>query len=595
MTAIPVWFGPPERLLFGWFHSPAGDRARGGIVICPPLGRDYLRSHYAQRRTAIRLEERGFCCLRFDYDGTGDSVGDSGDPDRVASWLASASEAVGLLRSAGLSWVGMVGMRSGALIASVAAERDGSMDALVLVDPTLSGRGFVSEQRALAAMALGVQVTREDGSIETPGVVYDAQTVNDLKTLRIGKEGQLPAKKVLVMTRKGTSVDSGLRSRLDGDAVEWADATGQENLVDAEAPHQVLPEDDIERIVSWTSTVAPTDTVAVVVPERAGAVQVAPGEADGAAVIERPIALGSLGLFGMVTEVPGRSAGPAMVFLNVATEPHIGPARLWVELARKWAPGGLRSIRVDMSGLGESPSRPGEPEFVIRLPVAFDDVSEIAAAVSPDDPTNVVFVGLCSSAYQALDSALELHPRGVIALNPVLTFQPPEMLDGGPVYPRRRVALPRGNVIQQFSGEGPLSVLRERFPKLAWRVRTLMSFGKRPSTWMKEMTGSGVNLMLICGDREARPIHQGASTRTIDKLTASGMFRFEYIPGLDHGLLVEAHRDLISGIITEHAMGRFALKAGASQPKASEHRASHEAPDSGVESASGVLRIEVDT
>ena len=91
-------------------------------------------------------------------------------------------------------------------------------------------------------------------------------------------------------------------------------------------------------------------------------------------------------------------------------------------------------VRVDLSGVGDSPSRPGEPEFVIRLPVAFEDVKEIASAVSRGrHAVGVVLVGLCSSAYQALDSALELHPRGVIALNPVLTFQPPEMLAGGKV------------------------------------------------------------------------------------------------------------------------------------------------------------------
>ena len=77
-------------------------------------------------------------------------------------------------------------------------------------------------------------------------------------------------------------------------------------------------------------------------------------------------------------------------------------------------------------------------------------MTEIANAVSPDDPSDVVLVGLCSSAYQALDSAIRLHPLGVIALNPVITFQPPEMLAGGKVDERRRVALPRGAVIQQF-------------------------------------------------------------------------------------------------------------------------------------------------
>jgi hypothetical protein len=267
--------------------------------------------------------------------------------------------------------------------------------------------------------------------------------------------------------------------------------------------------------------------------------------------------LGATGLFGIVTEVPGRVSGPTIVFIGVATEPHIGPARLWVELAREWAMLGLRSVRVDLSGIGESPSRPGDPEFVIRLPAGFDDVSEIAAAVSAEDASDVVLVGLCSSAYQSLDSALELHPRGVIALNPVLTFQPPEMLAAGSVHPRRRVALPRGAVIQQFHDEGPLSALRKRFPGLGWKVRTILARGSRPSVWLKELIAADVDVMLICGEREARPFRQGTPERTMSNLKASGRLTFEYIPGLDHGLLVEAHRERIRRVVTEHVTTHF--------------------------------------
>jgi len=531
--------------------------------LCAPLGRDYLRSHYATRKLAMRLEEEGFCSIRFDYDGTGDSVGDGADPDRVEAWLASIKEAIELLRGAGARWVALAGMRSGGLLAAVAAERDGSIDGLVLVDPTVSGRSFVSEQRAMAAMALDVRQRREDGSIEAPGVVYGGATVEALKALRIASAGRAPAGRTLVMYRRGTSVDNGLAQRLGSEAVDWDEATGQEDLVDAEAPHQVLPYDDIDRVVGWISKNSPGVTTALKVPRRAGAAPVAPAP-DGRCVVERPLDLGPTKLFGIVSEVPGRTAGPVVVFLNVATEPHIGPARLWVELARSWSALGLRCVRVDMSGLGESPSRPGEPEFVIRLPVAFEDVREIAAAVSPADSSDVVFVGLCSSAYQALDSALELHPRGVIALNPVLTFQAPEVLSGSTLDPRRRVALPRGAVIQQFHAEGRLSSLRKRFPNLGWRVRTLMAMGKRPSVWLKELTTSGVDLMLICGDREARPIHQGASTRATSKLRASGRFTFEYIPGLDHGLLVEAHRERIRRLVTDHVASRFCSSIGSS-------------------------------
>ena len=142
MTATPVWFGPPDRLLFGWFHSPEGSRARGAVVLCPPLGRDYLRAHYALRRTAKRLCELGFSVLRFDYDGTGDSAGASSDPDRLEAWLSGISNALRLVRDSGSNWVALAGMRSGALLAAVGAERDGDVDGLVLVDPTPTGRSF---------------------------------------------------------------------------------------------------------------------------------------------------------------------------------------------------------------------------------------------------------------------------------------------------------------------------------------------------------------------------------------------------------------------------------------------------------------------
>ena len=526
--------------------------------MCNPLGIDAFRAHYAIRRTAVRLEESGFSVVRFDYDGTGDSAGDAGDPDRVDAWLRSIDEALKLVREAGATWTAIWGMRSGALLASTAADRDGSVDALCLVDPIPSGRMFLSEQRAMAAMAIGVQSKREDGSVETPGVVYDAGTVDALKKLRIGSDDHLPAKKILVLTRRGTTPDSGLAARLSSDAAKWDEATGQEDLVDAEAPHQLIPYEDIERVVSWfsDSDVSPADTVAIKVPMRAGAVAVADGP-DGRPVIERPLSLGPTGLFGIVTEVPGRVTGPTVVFFNVATEPHTGPARMWVRFARRWAALGVRSVRVDLSGLGDSPTRPGEPDFVIRLPANFDDVTEAVRAVSPDDPSNVVLAGLCSSAYQALDSAMELRPRGVIALNPVLTFQPPEVLAGGALSPKRRVALPRGNVIQQFHN-GLLAPLRQRFPNLGWRIRTMIARGARPSIWLKELTSSGVDLMLICGEREARPIRQGTTPRSMSSLVRTGNFTFEYIPGLQHGLLVESHREQIEKMVTEHLFARFA-------------------------------------
>ena len=47
VTADPLWFGPVERPLFGWFHVPAGGRARSGGVLCPPIGDEERRVYLA--------------------------------------------------------------------------------------------------------------------------------------------------------------------------------------------------------------------------------------------------------------------------------------------------------------------------------------------------------------------------------------------------------------------------------------------------------------------------------------------------------------------------------------------------------------------
>ncbi len=566
MSATPVWFGPADRLLFGWFHQPDDGRAAGGVVLCPPVGRDHLQSHYAMRRLAVRLEAMGLCVLRFEYDGTGDSAGASTDPGRLEAWVGSVTAAIGVVREAGVSHVALVGMRIGATLAAEAARRDGGVGELVLWDPTVSGRAFLSEQRILAALWVGAAEERQDGSVEIPGLVLEADTVAGLRTLRIDGSARPLAADMLVLTRTG-EVDARLNDSLGSAHVEWAQATGQEALIDAESPHQVLPDVAIDRIAAWLARHGGPDMTTISAPDEGGAVTMG---APGAEVVERPVFLGPLGLFGFVTEAPtpAPSGRPTIVFLSVANEHHIGPNRLWVELSRRLARHGLRTVRVDLSGLGDSPVRPGQPEFVSRTPLAFDDVVDVARALSPDDPSDVVLVGLCSAAYQALDSALALRPRGVVAINPVLSFQPPEVLAGGPLDERRHVALPRSTVVQAFHHEGPLSPLRRRFPNLGWRLRTLMAPSRRPAVWLKELVASNVGLLLVCGDREARPIHQGASAKTLRRLADTGRFRFEFIPGLDHGLLRADHRNRVSDMLTDHLVERFTLAVEGSSDEA---------------------------
>jgi len=87
-------------------------------------------------------------------------------------------------------------------------------------------------------------------------------------------------------------------------------------------------------------------------------------------------------LFGILTEPEGAPLGPTVLLLNAGLIHHIGPARLWVSLARRFAAAGMRCLRFDLSGLGDSPVRPGSPPR--RLPArAAEDVASAAEALCP--------------------------------------------------------------------------------------------------------------------------------------------------------------------------------------------------------------------
>jgi hypothetical protein len=525
--------------------------------VCPPIGRDYLQAHYALRMLAETLAELGMCVLRFDYDGTGDSAGDDSDPGRVASWMASVRSALEVVRAVGPLSVSLVAMRFGATLAGMVAEHDQGIDGLVLWDPVVSGAAYLAEQRAASAFSSIVRSPLEDGAVEAPGMIFAPETARDLRSLDLTRTAGPLARRLLVLTRPDR-FSKRLADRLALPHAEWAEATGQAEMMDFGPPAQALPLATIARIAHWTADIASTQTHAIQLPTAAGPAVVA-RTPTGETVTETPTFVAPRGLFGILCEAESCGSGPTVLFLSVANEHRMGPARLWVDLSRRWAAAGLRCFRIDLSSLGDSPLRHGDqPRFRALGVEAFDDVTDAIRFLCPDDPSNVVLVGLCSSAYQALESAFLSGPRGVVAVQPVLSFQPREMAIGGPMDPRRRIAMPRNSIVQAFHGDGPLGGIRRRFPDLGWRIRLWAAPRRRSGAWLRSLSRKGVDLLLICGEWEARAIRLGASARTLERLRRTGRFRFEYHPELQHGLLSASQRATVVEMITEHVLGHFA-------------------------------------
>jgi len=146
----PFFFGESGRQLYGVYHAP---RTRGGrdaaVLICPPFGQEYMRTHRALRQLALHLAKRGCHVLRFDYFGTGDSAG-QGEDATIEIWTQDVGTAIDELKdTSGARRVSVVGLRLGASLAAAAlANRDDIAD-LVLWDPVVSGPSYLEELIAM--------------------------------------------------------------------------------------------------------------------------------------------------------------------------------------------------------------------------------------------------------------------------------------------------------------------------------------------------------------------------------------------------------------------------------------------------------------
>ena len=98
------------------------------------------------RVLATQLERAGYAALRFDYSGTGDSLGDS-QAATIDAWVGDVAIAAERLKSAsGAARLAVVGLRFGATLATLAGARgDLRLRHLVLWDPIVDGAAYIRE------------------------------------------------------------------------------------------------------------------------------------------------------------------------------------------------------------------------------------------------------------------------------------------------------------------------------------------------------------------------------------------------------------------------------------------------------------------
>ncbi|HLL20920.1 MAG TPA: hypothetical protein VK427_02265, partial [Kofleriaceae bacterium] len=114
-------------------------------------------------------------------------------------------------------------------------------------------------------------------------------------------------------------------------------------------------------------------------------------------------------LVGIVSQPP-RAAATAITILNAGVLHRIGPHRLHVVLARRFAECGFTALRLDLGGIGDSVASSNAPTFRESA------VNDTRLALSGLSERRHVLFGVCAGADNALATALVDDRVGGIVL-----------------------------------------------------------------------------------------------------------------------------------------------------------------------------------
>ena len=437
VSAEPLCFPSGGRGLFAWLHSPARPDASGiGVVICKPFGNEALCSHRTVRVLAETVADLGIPALRFDYAGTGDSAELDPSSDQIHAWVsdivAASSE---LQRLTGVQRVCLVGFRLGAALAALAALQCDHIGGLVLCAPVVSGRRYLRELRTtrLASLiAAGESALAADGSLEVSGHRISPASVAALAGIDLTTLAFPPASRMLIIDRDDLPAARSWSDDLtrSGVRADYLTLPGFVRMLMIAPQFAVVPQAIVAAASQWLLGVnqcsaMPQPSENRSAPVKPGpAVLELPGQSGerNTMIRERTVTFGEdVELFGIATEPPhGEPRRRAVILLNTGADLHIGVGRMNVSLARSWARQGYLGLRMDLAGIGDSPTRPGRPLDEVFPPSALKDIAHALEFIRTSyGISDVTLVGLCSGAYHALRAAVANLPvTRILMVNP---------------------------------------------------------------------------------------------------------------------------------------------------------------------------------
>lgn len=233
--------------------------------------------------------------------------------------------------------------------------------------------------------------------------------------------------------------------------------------------------------------------------------------------------------------------GTAGLLFNAGLIHHIGPNRFYVKLARRMADMGLKALRFDFSGIGDSGLRmdkiPADESMLDEARHAMD-LLESRYGIKA-----FICIGLCAGAAAAAQVSLaDSRVKKVILVNPLLPRTPQiERLRQGKYY-FSAVLNPKSWLKFILFKSAYVTIwnaltmkVRTKLQPNLLRDSELLHITEKIKGFLCQLNNKKLKLLLIFSETEVGDEYlQGVAGPQYDALKQSGLMRIEILAGADH-------------------------------------------------------------
>jgi pimeloyl-ACP methyl ester carboxylesterase len=350
-------------------------------------------------------------------------------------------------RLTGVTQVCLLGIRLGALLACLASKRCQSISSLILIAPVIAGARYVRELRTIEFAAslrpkpprLPDDVDAADDragavAMELCGFALSHATIEALKGLDMAGFGATSVRDIMVIdgdrSPKAHEWATGLSAL--GMRTKYLALPGLIEMTMTPPLAAAVPRGMVAAMRDWLTGLlrarskqpaAAADLGIAASSVRCKVMQWSERQVAGSpSLTERPVFISSdVRLFGIATAAAdSKNVRGAVIMLNTGADYHVGPNRMYVSLARRWAREGFVVLRLDIAGLGDSDTRPDSKVDEVFPPAALKDINRAVNFMRQEfGATDVTLIGVCSGGYHALRAAVaELPVNRIFMVNP---------------------------------------------------------------------------------------------------------------------------------------------------------------------------------